>query len=273
MAEFGTDIVQNTTVTQIGGFSFEFVSGSTAALATDYIPVETGAPYRAVAFLRGTSVAAGNTCKVEVEWYTAAKASVSTDTVFAASVLPGTGTWYELAAIFNAPATAAFAVVVVTKVSEAGGAWTMYQDFAGIERHPDAFYAYLDADTNYVTGSIIGCDVERFDYGSWYDNGTFTATAKSDGVYSFTGGAYISDLGAGDHAYLLFSATSIGTFGQRSYAHAANDDLSLLINATMLMSRGDTITLKIGHDFGAARTISGDFAGTDFTFFSGFKVE
>jgi hypothetical protein len=274
MATWDTDIVRNTTVTQIGGFSFEFVSGSTGEVQTDYIPVETGAPFRAVAFLQGTSVAAGNTAKVDVDWYTAAKASVSTSTVYATAVLPGTGAWFELPAVFTAPATAAFAKVSVEKVSEAGGAWTMYCDFAGIERHPYAFSAYLSADTTYATSSTLGFDTENYDYGSWYNTGTFQATVPIDGVYNFSAGSFIRNLNAGNNARMILDVTATATInGQRGYVHTNGDDLSLVLNVTRLFSRGDVIRIRILHDFGAVRTVNGTALGFEYTWFSGTKVE
>jgi hypothetical protein len=195
MADWGIDIIQNTSVTQMGGYSLEFVSGKTGESKTDYYPVITGRPYQATAWLRGTSIAGGNTCKADIEWYTAAKALISSTNIHATGILGAANTWEQHSVIDNAPATAAFAKVCVEKVAEAGGAWTLYCDYAGIEPFLSNFHVYRAGVHNIATATWthVAFDTAVHDYGSmWVDSSTGAIT-----VFADAGGGEVTVTSAG----------------------------------------------------------------------------
>jgi hypothetical protein len=276
MGTWGTEVKQNTSVTQRGKYSLEFVSGQTGEMKTDYIPVITGQPYQATAWLRGTSIAAGNTCKADIEWYTVAKALVSSTNIHATAVLGAAATWEEHSVVVDAPATAAFAKVCVEKVAEASG-WTLYCDDARIKPHPPCFSAYLNNDTSYANGATIVFDVEDFDHGANYNtaNGRFTAPAL--GVYTFNAQSRFEDLGTNDYAQLGFklNGTQV-SHGTRIYVHdgaSVNDDPHITLSKTIKLSASDYVEIIAQHDFGAARTVTGLSGSYKYSSFQGFRVE
>lgn len=264
MGTWGTEVQQNTSVTQIGGYSMEFIAGQVGEMVTDYYPVQVGAPYRAFAHLRGTSVSANNTCKADIDWYTAAKGYISSTNIHATAALTAADTWEEKAVVVQAPATAAFARVLVEKVAETDSAWTLYCDGAGINPFPYSFFARRTSNQsiNGSTDAIVFDDETSpmFDYGAVHDTATGIFTAPVTDLYAVSAGVWFEDLNAGVYfgINIICSTAAKILYGSRGFAHANGDDpIANVSYPTFLLAAGETLTVVPIHNHGANRNILG----------------
>ena len=266
-ATWGTDVDHNTALANLVGDScLEFKAttpGSNPEMVSDYYPVQELVPYYAKALAQSASIAAGDTLHVQVNWYTDAKAYISYSQPFN-GLLAATGTWYELAGVATAPATARYCRLIVGKKNNA---FIAYYDSATINRAPRMFHAYRSAALSQASGKVI-FDAESYDYGSVYDTTTGLFTAPAAGVWAFTGST-TAGIASGETMQSALSPTlangPIYEFATGTYFRIAN-----VSHPGILLARGATVEVQTVFSVGGAHTFG--VGGISQTFFAGVEV-
>lgn len=131
-----------------------------------------------------------------------------------------------------------------------------------------AFYAYMSAATQATNGATtVQADTEVFDIGSNYNNGTYTFTAPSTGIYFFGASAYFASV---DFILLQFVATSITV--SFNYNATASQQTAQNHTALISMSAGDTCVFKAGSNTPKNIQNTAFLGGTFATYFYGYQV-
>lgn len=129
-----------------------------------------------------------------------------------------------------------------------GGDWVQMSG-SGANTTFSAFRAFVSpALTTGTTGNGAGlnlpCNVENYDYGSDYDNTTYTFTAPVDGIYRYDISLDISDLGAANDLQLTMTVgLSIYILLQCNPSNMADNSNGRLVLSTFFefyMNAGDT---------------------------------
>lgn len=234
-------------------------------------PVEGGGPYRVWTIVQADSVAGGDTVTLTIEWFTAAKASISSDDIYDA-VLPGTGAWYDLSGTVNAPSTARFCKVRVVK---ANNNFTMLMDYINHARTPIAFRSYrsgLAVSVNATTLTKVGMNTDEYDYGSVHDDSSnLRFDVPVNGVYSLSAGVSFSFMSSGEFAYVNLRKNGAGYIHTGSAYPVENGAVrAKAFEPGIILSQGDYIEVYVWHDSGAPRNTA---LGSTKTYFNGALVE
>jgi hypothetical protein len=208
---------------------------------SEFIPVEPSRPYSWHAWFRANNTAAQ--LDLEVDWYSAAEAFISTTSFYSASPTAA-NTWYRVGAIADAPSTAYYAKPVFRKTEDA---YLVYVDEPVFRARPVAFDAYANSVTSIGTSwTTITLDVEVYDYGSVFDHAaSYRFTAPETGIYAISAavGAVIS---ATDHLRVRLDIN--GTY-QVYGAIVYSSNAALLMTApvtapALLLTRGQYVELQ-----------------------------
>ncbi len=258
MAVWDTDVKRNNTIADRSGlYALEFMANRSGAMETDYRPVEVGAPYKFTARVRASLIGANDTVEVTARWYNSAKTFLSAQNVFVSAPLPTVNTWFELAKVFNAPASAAFATIRVEK-DDTTTAYIVYCDFASVRFYPVASSAFLSGTHSIASGSFttVQFDSEKFDYGSVFNTGTFLFTAPADGVYTANALLPVSTDPADGGMWWIGRFLAGGTSLPFTIENKATGVIlagavsswEVSGSVTELLTRGQTIAVQINHN-------------------------
>ncbi len=178
---WGVNAFQDDVVTQSGGFAVLLSSSAATRIQSQPIPVRSGHVYQVKAIAQASSVAAGRTVTIDAVWLDSAQAVISTSTVHN-TVLPGTGTWYELSDVIEAPSTTRY---VVIRAAKPAFSFSVYLDYVGISRAPRLSEVSRAATQVIGPGAwtTVQFTAEAIDHGDMYNN---TASASPRPAWSWT---------------------------------------------------------------------------------------
>lgn len=167
---WGTDAQVSTSPTPRSGDSIlELVDTATATkVRALYMPVRGDHFLRLATVFRSPSATVQIT--VEIEWYTDKGSTVgTTGKILNADVVDTVDTWERAFGIFQAPATARWARVIISKDTTAAA---VYFDRIELEEGLPAFEGFDAAGTGIVAGGTwtkVPLEQETYDYGSNFD--------------------------------------------------------------------------------------------------------
>ena len=263
MADWGTEIERDQTTKQAGGSSILFNAEETGAIRSDYIPVIPTRTYHAFASIRDDDTGnAGDKLHLYVEWFTAAKATISTDDVWPDSWPNTIDAWAPVALVADAPATAAYCQLIADKTADGGNGQEMWVDHFEISLFPYAFAAYTNAAQSIAhnTSTRLNFGVEEYDHGTVFVSPTFTA--KEAGLYVVSGNTPLIPVTGynGSTAYLyLYKNGGVGGGGttytvDKQTLIAGSAYTMLQCSMHMKLAAGDTLDLYAFHTDNQALT-------------------
>lgn len=256
MTTWGTDVQRDSTVSETGGSSIYFLPDQTGAIRSDYIPVAPSSPYIFQAALKSDNdVATEDLITLYVEWYTRAKASISSSDVYPDAYV-GSASWVPVEASIESPSTAGFARLVAEKTLDTNSA-DFWVDRFVMNPFVIGFSARLSSNQTYTTGGsgTIQVDSEWYDFGSNYDSSsTYKFTAPMAGVYTINGTVLVQKGSAPSSGMNLnLSLRHNSTY----YYFALDSDITVSYQSnylwlrtcskTLLLSKGDTLELYMSH--------------------------
>jgi hypothetical protein len=268
------DIYFDTTDHQTGGRSIKMLGSSQTALAdlhllSEFFPVTAGNLYGLdtnVMVKGGTSPGVAAYVGIGIKYYDSAKSFLSNGTT--ATKLQSTmtaGTWYRVVNKGQAaPAGARYAkIVAAAGTTLAAGARDAYIDQARVFRFLPAFEAYEGSGQIIGTGAgwtTLSLDTETYDYGSNYNNTTYTFTAPEDGIYSISADIEITGLNTTAWARVGFYINATTRLPGAMIAGQSSPDLITHTVAALELQAGDTVVCQLDHnDPGSVTTTTNSY--------------
>jgi hypothetical protein len=272
---WGTDVdeYQFAASGNVAGLStIEFKSGSGTAeiRSRKYMPLVGVDCYQHRFYLRGDSVAAGNTVRARVEYYNAAKAVLGSDDAIN-GVLPGINTWFDIRDVFTAPNTARWARFFIKK--DENTSWTLYLDYANMWRHPWAFRAYRSSTQALAaaTWEQIHFSHEDYDYGLGFDLANDYFVAPNKGVYHFDFHVRVDSVDSGAEITAGFGVNTTTSVTHKTFwdnnGDAGAQQMGIHGSADLLLDRNDYVSVMLYST--TAETTS---SGSAEVWFSGHQV-
>jgi len=229
------------------------------------VEVEAGMPYRIVGVVQADSIVAGNWVRVAGLWYTAAGAYISASYAHNA-VLPAVDTWYEMALIVDAPATARY---IRPRFAKENTAFHAAFDTLGIQAVPRGFRAYDSVGGLIATATTtkVVMNAESYDYGSVNNQVTDQFEAPAAGTWDFTASVGLASVGDGTVVEVgIFVNGAAYSLGERT-AQGANQDVRVQASALgVYVSRGDYVDVRVWQNSGGNLSLN---TGATETWFSG----
>lgn len=257
---WGTDAAVSVT-SELGTYSLELgTSGGATVVAMEstFSPVAEGTPYRALIRWQADSVTAGHTVTLQIEWYASKTGSLLSATTIHNAIAGAANTWQTASTAVEAPATAHWARVVVSKAAQS---FLLTIDRVEFESTGETFEA-VDSTTslNSASWTLINLTTENHDLGQVFDLANDKFTAPGLAVWAFEASIRVScDQWAMIGLFLnnnLFCAQTV---------NASNLDGSgeawASVSTTRRLSAGDVVDVR-----GLASTSSGTPAVVEATF-------
>lgn len=206
---WGTDALLETTVVESGQISVKIATNADDVFQSDYTPVRGSETIAVEARTKGAS--SPGTPRFTVEWFTIARASISSSTS-TASAAPSTSAWGTQRKTFVAPSNAAYVRVTMGKITGSGAYYLQWLRVRAERQASEsysnvrAFRATTDVTLTKLTDTVVvfNDDSAGRTSGSWDDLGDF---ATGTGIFT------ARETGHHDIATQVRFAKSSGTGG------------------------------------------------------------
>jgi len=253
-AVWGTDMERNAVTVDSGRYSVEFLT-QLRYLTTGFIPAMPSTTYRVN--VRYSSDTIGTSALVKVEWYTAAQAAISTNTV--TSTVIAADTWEELADSVISPATAGF-YKLTWGASFVPASDTFYISKCMMGPGPDYFSVGAHLFTQSIPNgawttvefpslNLGGSSYQIFDH----TNDRFTPSKSKPMLFNWAVG--LNTLGASKFMLTALFNNSVevgtGTFSRAPSTGTGN--VSSTGSRLIGVKPGDNFYIKVLHDHGSDR--------------------